>query len=701
MTSCPICATPDATPVHGRYFACRECDVWFQSPLPPKVLQHGNEPAGDTMSDAEKGINEQLAQYLLNDVMHGRKGVAVDVGAKFPWLSKCLKDRGYDAWAIEAHPDGAAYADSLGVNSCCGDFESMDGSILSPARLITLIHCFEHFYDPLKAIRTLSDMVRRDGRVFIRMPDHAVSGREQHLTADSFRIHPFMHTTRSLLHLLYLAGDAFALESATPMEGAGQTDFVLVPIAKAPQVYLGAIVKNEEKDLPRMLASAVSAVDFAHICDTGSTDGTFGLQNGELPIAWDVFTDASTRDEFGDWKLNDFSKARNSYLDAIAMEADWVLNLDADDELMTPLAIRRATYNASVDAYAVWIQDGQTKWLTHRLWRANKGIRYAGRCHEYPEHQHARDGVLDDVLIIHRGEPQANQENSNARNLRIMLAEWDDAPSSRLAFYIANTYRDAGKFAEAAGWYSQRIALGDEFRDEYLFAQLYLARCLNASGNYLAAQLALLKSIKAAPSWAEFPMALARISYDLKRYADCIELAQKCCDMPIPPTVLWREPGDYTDGPPRLISWCHELLGNVGQALAWAEIAKRRIGKPDVEWDARIERLANVMVAPKVRIAVIRPGAIGDVLMSLNLIPALKEANAGAEIHYFCDKSIGDGLRDTMLAAGVDAVMDSANAPIGYARVINLVGYLQPGYPEKPLAKHIIAAFGEEMEFAA
>ena len=61
-------------------------------------------------------------------------------------------------------------------------------------------------------------------------------------------------------------------------------------------------------------------------------------------------------------------------------------------------------------------------------------------------------------------------ESSNARNLRILEEEFAEAPAPRTAFYLANTHKDGGRPAEAARIYAQRIALGEHFRDEWLFA---------------------------------------------------------------------------------------------------------------------------------------------------------------------------------------------------------------------------------------
>jgi ADP-heptose:LPS heptosyltransferase len=197
-------------------------------------------------------------------------------------------------------------------------------------------------------------------------------------------------------------------------------------------------------------------------------------------------------------------------------------------------------------------------------------------------------------------------------------------------------------------------------------------------------------------------MELAYLAYDQRRYAHAFGYAMQAAEAPVPPTQLWRETNKYTDQPPRLISWCHEHQGDLGQALAWARQARQRIGMPDIEWDARIGRLEDG-VSPRTgkAIALHRPGAIGDILMTLNCVPALRAAHPGHAIHYFCAPALGIALADVMHAAGVDVIADAGDYPAraaSYAQAINLIGYpLHEGYPERPMRRHLLQYFAAEM----
>jgi ADP-heptose:LPS heptosyltransferase/SAM-dependent methyltransferase len=103
------------------------------------------------------------------------------------------------------------------------------------------------------------------------------------------------------------------------------------------------------------------------------------------------------------------------------------------------------------------------------------------------------------------------------------------------------------------------------------------------------------------------------------------------------------------------------------------------------------------------KIALHRPGAIGDIIMTLCLVPLLKRKYPEHEIHYLCHPTMA-GLGRLMKSVGIDRMVDCS--VLGdldprykfYDKVFNLIGYpLHEGYPEKPMGKHLIKYFADEM----
>lgn len=98
------------------------------------------------------------------------------------------------------------------------------------------------------------------------------------------------------------------------------------------------------------------------------------------------------------------------------------------------------------------------------------------------------------------------------------------------------------------------------------------------------------------------------------------------------------------------------------------------------------------------KIAIYRPGAIGDILMSFNFLKQLKEKY---EVHYFCHSSIKSVL-DAFVKS--NNLLDNFNSlevydPSLFTKTINLVGYpLNEGYPYKKMQNHLLFYFAKEME---
>lgn len=590
MPLCPICRA-DATDrlATSSYFRCAACGVGFRDPPSARATVRD---AVAPMPDADREVNRKIAAWLAENALGSTSARALDVGCGYPFLAHCLAAQGCEAIGLDLD-DGA----TLGVPVVVGDFETIDDGALLGAgsggryALVTLVNVFDRFADPAAALRKLRRLVADEGRVYLRLPDHGVRGWERFAAEGAAT--PFLHAFSDLLELCVRTADTFAVELTYTIEGAGQRDLLLRPLARKPRVVAGLIVKNEERDLPRCLRSIESVVDEVVVVDTGSVDRTLEVAVATIgkPVHVQTYTGASRRDESGDWKLWDFGKARNVFVEAIErLGADWALWMDADDELVTPVNLRRAIWWQQHDVYGVQIHSGGQPWVHHRLWRTGRGVHFEGRCHEYPTLDGLRSLTLTDSVIRHDATPGTG-EGANARNLRILAEEFAEAPTPRVAFYLGSTHKDAARWSDAIGWYAKRIEMGEAYRDEWLFAYLYKGRCERAAGDVAAAERTLLEAVARERSWAEFWTELSYIAYDQRRWNHSLGYAMNAL-MPVPPTMLWREPDKYADQPMRMISLCYEQAGEMRNALDWAERARRAMRAPEAFWDERTARLA-------------------------------------------------------------------------------------------------------------
>jgi ADP-heptose:LPS heptosyltransferase len=453
------------------------------------------------------------------------------------------------------------------------------------------------------------------------------------------------------------------------------------------KIIAGFIVKNEERDLPAAIKSIEPVVDGIVIYDTGSTDGTEQeARKSPKLLHYERFTGASTL-ENSDWKLWDFSAARNKFVAKIEeLGANYVFWMDADDVLVNPdVFVKEITGNHQVYFLKMDLGGGN-RGGHHRIWRTGLGIHFEGAVHEYPTIG-GFDCYISNVVIKHNADPSAG-ETSNARNLRILLREWSrDSTNTRTAFYLANTYKDGEQYPEAVKIYAARIALGPAYRDEWLFSYLYKARCERALGWITAARSTLYEAISKQPDWSEFWMELAYMYENSGEWERAEAAAHFALSNEITQSMLWREENKYTDQPLRLLTRARYIQNDTNGALEYGERAKAAIGENDNDWNNFLIKIKN----PK--IALVRPGAIGDILMTLNIVPLLKN---NYEIHYY--KSPDIHLERMILESGISKVFDVKDLTLApYHKVINFVGYpISNGYPEKPMTMHLLEYFANE-----
>lgn len=95
----------------------------------------------------------------------------------------------------------------------------------------------------------------------------------------------------------------------------------------AEKIGLGAIVKNEEQLISEMMTSCGGLIDYAVIVDTGSSDKT-------VERAKETLSAMRLLGEVIHIDFIDFSQARNTVIQAMPEDIDWILMLDADEYIV-------------------------------------------------------------------------------------------------------------------------------------------------------------------------------------------------------------------------------------------------------------------------------------------------------------------------------------------------------------------------------
>lgn len=206
-----------------------------------------------------------------------------------------------------------------------------------------------------------------------------------------------------------------------------------------------AIVKDEEHVIGRMLDSVRQHVDDIVVVDTGSRDDTVGTCRR---AGCDVYE--------REWV--NFGYNRTEALELARHTADYLLLLDADDELvsLTP-APAAVAYNFQV------LVAGAAPQLHPRLVAARVDWRYVGVTHEYLTSDlvpfPATDAPVGGSLIHHRDGSRWPRKLNEDLELLLNAYRFDRF-NPRTVFYLANTLRDLGEFNEALILYRERVELG-------------------------------------------------------------------------------------------------------------------------------------------------------------------------------------------------------------------------------------------------
>lgn len=292
------------------------------------------------------------------------------------------------------------------------------------------------------------------------------------------------------------------------------------PVAPAPRerprLSLCMIARDEAKVLGRCLASVRSAVDEIVVVDTGSRDGTRAIAEAHGAIVverpWD----------------DDFAAARNAALDVA--RGDWILSLDADEELpaRTALQLRVTCNETSAPALRLPVETlgagggVDSVQCAVRLFTRTPGHRWQGTVHERVESLHALDAPLP---IRHHGwaDPVVRRAKLARDHALLERAARSRSSDPSLALHLAQArlaLDDAAGAVLAAEDGLRRVAAEDRSLGLLLLDTLAAARF--AAGHQAGAEEACRTALALRPDWIDPRLLLGRLCRESGRLREAL-----------------------------------------------------------------------------------------------------------------------------------------------------------------------------------
>jgi glycosyltransferase involved in cell wall biosynthesis len=355
-------------------------------------------------------------------------------------------------------------------------------------------------------------------------------------------------------------------------------------------VCLNMIVKNESAIIRRCLDSVKDLIDYWVIVDTGSTDGTQAVIRDHLK---DIPGELHERP----WK--NWGETRSEAFNLAAGKGDYILFMDADDVLEYEEGFQIP--ELTEDQYTMWRGTKEFSYLKPQIVRGDLPWKWIGVTHEYLGcEQSYTSEILEGIHYTSISDGATHHDPEKYwKNVRLLEEGLKKEPKNeRYAFYLAESYRDAGEKAKALEWFQKRVKMGG-WAEEIYWSKLQIGHMLKALGfSDEMVGLAYKEAHFYRPHRAEAVYYLVELFNEQERYKEAYELLKIQAFLPKPERKdsLFNEDWIEQYGLMFQLSIAAYYVGNYEESL---ELCNRLMNMKEMpaSWIARAEKNREFPIA--------------------------------------------------------------------------------------------------------
>jgi tetratricopeptide (TPR) repeat protein len=387
------------------------------------------------------------------------------------------------------------------------------------------------------------------------------------------------------------------------------------PSERAPQrLSLCMIMRDEEEHLARCLASVQGVVDEIVIVDTGSVDRSI-----EIAEAF------GARVLHEEWR-GDFAAPRNTSIDAAT--GDWILVLDAAEELVDGARLRELLHEEAIEGYCLREVNfiGEQRGIesvvnsAFRLFRNRPAYRYSGALHEQIMGKIDPEGGVCTrfvgIEIHHYGylEPTSRAKEKTDRNMAIVMAEVARKPTDSFTLFNAGVeFQRVGDFESALDYFRRSFAELPSLKAYYASLLLRnIVASLNSLERWDEALDVLSDALQAYPDFTDLHYLQGQIHSSRREYRAAVKSFRRAID-------LGDHGGDRylaQAGMGSFYSWhslgvLHEMMGDSHEAV---RSQRNAIRSANGHYAAPVMRLTHLLLQsdPPLAVREYMAGIIGS-----------------------------------------------------------------------------------------